>query len=438
MAVLKCASIFLCFLLAPKFSLARDYRCALEENKCLFRDVQLKTSDSLVKATFSSSSSNSPTKSVKFESSSMVQLPAAIFQRFPDVEVIDGSFSGIKTLPSGSFSSARSVREVHLAGNKISMLVNNLFDGAARINNIDLAQNDISDVEANAFSGLNQLKMLNLSNNRIALLSPNVFSALTEVEVVELQNNLLSKIDDGLFTACTSLITLNVSHNALQKFELRQFLREWSVDAIDVSYNRLKTVGIPKNLRKLVASNNQIQSVEVFGKEPSVIFLRLSHNKLTSVDQIPNLNKLVTLDVSYNELETFDFNSVTKFKNLILLKLDGNKISTISNTLPSDVRYLKYIHLAHNRLARLDMDTFRTLPRIIKLDLGYNQLTELSAKRISDKFPVLVRLILDGNDFRCDQLGELTKELKYAITEYKSTVEKCKTGQRLLNGICCK
>ncbi|XP_055529966.1 leucine-rich repeat-containing G-protein coupled receptor 4-like [Wyeomyia smithii] len=433
---LKCTIVVLSFFVIVNVALARDYRCTVEGNSCLFRDVQLKTSELLAKATFSSNT-DSP-KSVRFESSSMFQLPAAVFQKFPNIEVFDGSYSGIKALQSGSFLSATRIREVNLTGNKISALGNNLFDGAGKINSLDLAQNDISDVSANAFGGLSQLKKLNLSSNRIAALSPNVFTPLVAVEVVELQHNMLSKIDDGLFTSCTELITLNVSHNALQKFELRQFLREWSVDAIDVSHNRLKTVSIPKNLRKLVASNNQIQSVEALGKEPALIFLRLSYNRLTSIEQIPNLNKLVTLDLSYNQLETFDFNSVKKFKNLILLKLDGNKIASISNTLVNDVRYVKYIHLAHNRLTRFDMDTFRTLPRIIKLDVGYNQLTEFNAKRIGDKFPVLVRLILDGNDFLCDRVGELTNELKHAITEYRSTIEKCKAGQRLVDGICCK
>lgn len=121
----------------------------------------------------------------------------------------------------------------------------------------------------------------------------------------------------------------------------------------------------------------------------------------------------------------------------MLLKLDGNRLTTLSNSMISQWTYLKYLTLSHNELTQVNMDVLKMLPRIIKLDLSNNKLTTLQAKDFSDMFPVMVRLMIEGNDFKCDGIASLVKELKYAMAEHKVTVDKCKRGQRLMSGICC-
>lgn len=394
--------------------------------------------DEIMSTTFGTEREEASTLTVvQFARSSLSAIPPGLFESFPKLEVLNGSACELKQVRSRNFAPAKALRELYLRDNNLHELPGEAFFGANRLQKLDLSGNSIASADASAFRRLRQLKTLLLGGNQLTELKPLLFDDLAELEGLELQQNRLRVIDERQFEGCTSLTTLNVSHNALKSFSMAQFERRWLFDLIDASYNFLTTVTIPSNLRQLVATGNGIRTVRTAGANSSLILLKLPHNKLDSVDGLPEFEKLISLDLSYNQIRSFDFASVAKFGKLILLKLDGNQLETVSNTLVNRMTNLKYVHLADNNFAQFDLNVLRTVPRVLKLDLRRNRLERFTVTDLAGSFPVMVRLMLEGNRLKCDDNRALLKELQGSVTAYAMTRDDCAKDQNLLDGLCC-
>ncbi|XP_052871776.1 carboxypeptidase N subunit 2-like [Anopheles cruzii] len=415
---------------------AKQFNCMLERDmSCTISGAKL-SMDELPGSTFAAINP-SLVKRMQFSRSSISALPATAFDAFPKLETLNASGSDLKQILPNTFGTAKVLQELYLGKNVLHSLPEDAFYGANRLKTLDLSDNSIATIEGSAFRRLRELKTLLLGGNHLGALPSALFNDLSELETLELQQNNLVAIDDQLLEGCTSLTKLNVSHNALKALRMEQFERRWSFDVIDASYNSLDTVKIPSNLRQLVATGNGIRTVQLNGVSSELILLKVPHNKLDSVDGLPTLEKLISLDLSFNHIRTFDFNSIARFGKLILLKLDGNQLQSVSNSLTGPITHLKYVHLAHNQLVRFDLNVLATVPRIIKLDLSRNQIESLSVKDLSESFPVLVRLLLEGNNLRCDDNRKFVKELKSSITAYAQTRNECRKEQKLVDGLCC-
>uniref|UniRef100_A0A6E8VNZ8 Leucine rich immune protein (Coil-less) n=1 Tax=Anopheles coluzzii TaxID=1518534 RepID=A0A6E8VNZ8_ANOCL len=421
----------------PRSTFAKQLSCTMElDRSCSLIGAKV-SSDEILTTTFASSNP-STLSTIQFARSSLTGIPPAMFQTFPKLESLNATGSDIKQIQSRNFADAKTLQSLYLRGNKIHDLPDVAFFGASRLQTLDLSDNAIATIESTAFKRLRELKTLLLGSNSLTELQPGVFDDLSDLERLELQQNGLGSIDDRLFQGCHSLTALNVSHNALKTFNVAQFERRWSFDLIDASYNKLSVVRIPPNLRQLVAIGNGIRTVESTATNGSeLILLKLPHNKLTSVDEVPVFEKLISLDLSFNRIREFDFRSAARFGKLVLLKLDGNQLESVSNSLTAPITHLKYVHLADNQFTHLDLNVLRTVPRILKLDLRRNQLERLAVTDLAGSFPVMVRIMLEGNRFRCADSRPLLKELKESITAYAMTRNDCRKEENLIDGICC-
>uniref|UniRef100_A0A182WIF0 Uncharacterized protein n=1 Tax=Anopheles minimus TaxID=112268 RepID=A0A182WIF0_9DIPT len=432
-----CAVLVLVAIALPQSAFSKQLVCKMEVNsRCSLIGAKV-SSDEIMSTEFTSPSASTLT-TVQFARSTLAAIPPVMFETFTKLVALYAISSDIKQVQSNNFASAKSLQSLHLAGNKIHALPSEAFFGANRLQTIDLSDNAITTIDGTAFKRLRNLKTLLLGGNSIVELNSAVFDDLSEMETLELQQNALSSVEETVFRGCPSLTTLNISHNALKTFNLAQFERRWNFDLIDASYNHLESVRIPQNLRQLVAIGNGIRTVEstaVNGSE--LILLKLPHNKLASMDELPVFDKLISLDLSFNRIREFDFRSVARFGKLVLLKLDGNQLESVSNGLTEPITHLKYVHLADNQFVQLDLDVLRTVPRVLKLDLRRNKLERLMVTDLSGSFPVMVRMMLEGNRFRCEDTRPLLKQLAGSITAYTMTRSDCRKDQNLIDGICC-
>uniref|UniRef100_A0A182NGZ5 Uncharacterized protein n=1 Tax=Anopheles dirus TaxID=7168 RepID=A0A182NGZ5_9DIPT len=421
----------------PGGSFSKQLRCTMELDRSCSLVGAIVNPDEIMSTSVSSSNPATLT-AIQFSRASVTAIPPGMFQTFPKLETLNATAANIKQVLSNNFADAKTLQELYLGGNKIHDLPEEAFFGARRLRTLDLSNNALTLIEGTAFKRLRELKTLLLGGNSLTELQPTVFGDLSELENLELQQNELGAIGDRLFEGCTSLSKLNVSYNALKSFDMAQFERRWIFDVIDVSHNSLASVTVPSSLRQLVATGNGIRRVASGAANGSeMILLKMPHNKLTSMDDLPALEKLISLDLSFNQIREFDFASVARFGKLVLLKLDGNQLETVSNGLTAPITHLKYVHLADNQFTHLDLGVLRTVPRVLKLDLRRNRLERLLVNDLSGSYPVLVRMMLEGNRFRCEAVRALVKELKESITAYAMTRGDCRKDQKLVDGICC-
>lgn len=168
---------------------------------------------------------------------------------------------------------------------------------------LDLSSNQLSDI--NIITNLRNLLSINVSKNKITSLQ--VFNPEADEEVLPF------------------LQFLNVSGNQLQSLE------------------NLKL----KRLRRLVVSENEIQTAENFEGHPTLEYLDMRQNKLKNLKGICNMPRLLELGAEENEITDFrDLHDLPLLRKLMLNKNKIRKILTPFPYLPS----LYHVSVAENEI----------------------------------------------------------------------------------------
>ena len=222
----------------------------------------------------------------------------------------------------------------------------------------------------------------------------------------------------------SSIQYLNLDTNRIQNF-LHALP---NIRGFSMNHNQIKSLcntncglkdmslrGMPQ-LEELSLINNGINLIDVgaFEHSGNLRILNLGNNSLEyfSRRMFVNMTNLNVLNLSNNQLtEVLD---ICELKNLVELRLDGNKIISVDETSFCDLPKLAVINLSHNGLQSVSIDTFDGLLNLKELDLSWNNLKSLPDSWMEFESTLHTRRV-DGNafdDFANMSLGHL-KELKF-------------------------
>ncbi|KAG8439682.1 hypothetical protein GDO86_005746 [Hymenochirus boettgeri] len=105
-------------------------------------------------------------ESLTLTGAQLVNLPSAVCDQLPNLQVLDLSYNRIKDLPS--------------------------FSGCQRLQKIDLRHNEVYEIKSTTFQQLDVLRSLDLAWNKIVVIHPNSFSSLPSLIKLDLSSNHLS------------------------------------------------------------------------------------------------------------------------------------------------------------------------------------------------------------------------------------------------------
>jgi internalin A len=142
--------------------------------------------------------------------------------------------------------------------------------------------------------------------------------------------------------------------------------------------------------------------------------LFLDNNQLINInDQLPKGDKIYSISLTRNYLTEIP-SKILNYNNLLYLNLDDNPFKTIPESL-SKLNNLKHLYLAKCQLYCLpSVFKFNSLER---LDLRFNQITELPASLCESKH--LIDLNLGQNKLKtlAPNFGELTNLIHLSLNE---------------------
>ncbi|XP_060655353.1 leucine-rich repeat-containing protein 15-like [Drosophila nasuta] len=154
--------------------------------------------------------------------------------------------------------------------------------------------------------------------------------------------------------------------------------------------NSLSHVELPymEYLTILDLSHNNLATFNItFGNCPRLINLYLNNNKLTQfhitqpvkvvASSAEKVLKLEQLDLSNNSISELIENQFELLRNLLDLNLSGNQISVLKSAHFAGLTSLRYLHLESNGKLELTEHTFEALKQLATLDLSYNGLENL-------------------------------------------------------------
>ncbi|KAM8874557.1 podocan isoform 3-T3 [Spinachia spinachia] len=268
---------------------------------------------------------------------------------------------------------------------------------------LSLQNNKIAEITVQHISHLHQLETLNLQNNWLTTngLEDEGFEMLEELAYLYLANN---KLNSAPKVLPPSLVSADFAANQLTRIYPYTFGHKPNLRSVYLHNNKLSDAGLPDhtfngsdNLEILTLSSNFLRAVP--RNFPSSLYrLHLKSNKLEKIpegafDSLPNLrelylqNNLLSNEGMDNEtfsqlgsLECLDLsnNNLSVVpeglpRNLVLLHLEKNSISSIPASSLASVRNLEYLLLHNNKLRSRSIHptAFQTL------DLSSNQLSHI-------------------------------------------------------------
>ncbi|XP_067012092.2 chaoptin [Anabrus simplex] len=299
------------------------------------------------------------------------------------IKVLDVSHNNITWVGRGALRPVEaSLTHLHLAYNGLRNASKEVFGNMPQLQWLDLAHNHLTELDFDTFRNTRRLQVLILSHNELSDVPNEVFRQLTQLREVQLSHNRLRGLPDALFTE-DGLERLDLSHNQLSRMPAASLgvLAAASIVEMDLSWNFITS----------------LHGQDVFARFKSLSRLDLSYNRVVRLEDagFASLPRLSSLDLSHNNELQLDTRG-RSFHGLdtTLLELSLNNVS-LSSVPEMGLTTLRYLGLAHNRIASLPTELALNLTSLRELDLSYNKLQTVPPA--THAMPQLRHLSLAGN-----------------------------------------
>lgn len=238
--------------------------------------------------------------------------------------------------------------------------------------------------EARIFEGVS-LSGLFISSGEIKRVHRSAFSGLkTPLQILGLPNNALSSVPSNSLQQLTSLDRLDLSNNEIKLLSPTDFVVSHLRLFASIRFSRFLFQSLQK-LTYLEISENQISSIspKTFQPLKNLVTLKLNGNKLGnspgSLKTIAECINLRELDLQSNLIKgPLTYSTLPVIRNLESLNLERNSFSSVVSKTFKDFPKLITLSLRHNQIDVLADDAFAGLNSLQKLDLSYNGIVAVS------------------------------------------------------------
>ena len=204
----------------------------------------------------------------------------------------------------------------------------------------------------------------------------------------------------------------------LQGMRSLKLMNEWS--------RNLEQSNISMYLPYMYVAKSKMHSNKLSAMPPrfeSLVFLRtlnLSKNALTNptLEIISQITTLVEVYLAHNEFEGPLTSSITALKELQILDLEGNRITSLPDTL-GKLRRMRIILLGENHIKELPWRTFEDLGDLFELDVFSNK---LSGDLVPSDIEKITLSSLSNLDIHSNALTSLSSNLHLpSLTQFNAT-----------------
>lgn len=273
------------------------------------------------------------------------------------------------------------IRTLSLRQNSIRQLPARAFMGL-HVESLDLTDNVVSHVHDMAFEGLeDSLEELHIQVYAMKGLPSEAIKRLKRLRVLRIIGCKVNTLTSTAFEGLTSLVELHLEGCRVKEIlpgslaSLKQ-LEVLNLEGNNVQFQHLGEVGKLYELRKLVLAKNKLATLgnNAFDHLLHLRFLDLSHNKMTVISDDafrPLQYSLEVLKLNDNQLTDDALVTLQNLRNIRLLSLGGNNITSLAPGHFFKHVYLSHLDLSDNRIEQLDRQSFKGTEKylqILKLD----------------------------------------------------------------------
>ena len=369
------------------------------------------------------------------------KITATVFENLTDIEILNIKENHLTELPTDFLGNNSKMRTLKLAYNKINILPQGLFRNLRNMFFLNLNEMGLNNDVWPELKYLNTLQALYVNNNNLKSFNNETMCNLSKLKRLEVSGNMLQQIPNGTFLFQADLFLLNLSRNSIDRIEKNSFEGLSSLDVLDLQYNHIKTIQSDAlsqllALELLNVSYNHIETLPKFPLFLHVVDLRHNHIINIDSDSFNGIYFLNGISLESNRLTALPVNAFKTNINLQILNLRSNNISSVDNQIFPSQSKLQALILRNNSISSIESFTNKLFPHLKILDLSYNKLDKLAARKWESLFPNSIEeLLFAGNqisfvqnfvfqlpnirdiDLRMNRISSLTVEaLKVAQT----------------------
>ncbi|CAO1439232.1 unnamed protein product [Diamesa serratosioi] len=273
------------------------------------------------------------------------------------------------------------------------------------------------------------LKLLNLSHNALTNIKSKLFPYLKELEILDMSSNCFTHFhfEHELYIH-ENLKKLYLQNNLIHKVEWPKLIPgiRHILDFLDLSNNKLKIFqSYHMTVKTLLLNNNALEKIIYKEDLRFKCHLEAQHNHIREIISTFDFSHL---NLSYNEMESFDDLGLLYFSSVDVLDLSHNKLKPItieegddSDDYSTELSYMtgseemmkfivtiKYVNLSYNQIDTINsvsgMERFK---KCVEMNLEGNNMANISYDKIRSEFKSLVRVNLKKNPLTKVDLNEI-------------------------------
>lgn len=381
-------------------------------------------------------------REVIFDNCTLNELPLGIFEHFPNIKTVYAWNTKLKKLTKEMFKNAKQLTLLDLSKNHIGYLDQNTFCLAHILSQLDISTNLIEAIHVDAFAGLGSLRVLSLEHNKLQFIPANSFVQLSQLKTIRLNHNVLKMIPVELFGQNERLQNIYLNDNAIewisgeQTFRHLQNVNEFDLhnnpvvnlancivnaELIDIRNTNARGCYIGSRTKRILANDNQISLIDSGDAIATHLeHVELGRNRLEKMRNLTKFKNLRHLDLTSNRIIDFDLTSFANMDQLEVLKLRNSGLSKIYFGMLSHKSRLKILDISYNNLGSIDFRMFLSMSNLVQLQLDGNKLNQMDASEIRKIFPSLTKIGISANNWLCQNLASIIKQLEGSAIELTS------------------
>ncbi|CAI9716783.1 toll-like receptor Tollo [Octopus vulgaris] len=285
-----------------------------------------------------------------------------------------------------------------------------------KLTTLNLAENNIKNISEvfnlclKNSTLLNNITVLVLNHNKLSVIPDSFSDIFKSVQYILLQNNKIESVQQDAFSNLHNLEYINLSNNSLSKLPQTSFNFSYKLYYFDISNNPIKEMPITlqnlSNIQVFTAKNTLLgDRIWNFLNRKSLVLVNFENCGLTFIPEfVAKLQTLKYFLLDKNNITTIRPNVLAASKSLILLRLSGNKITSLPKFAFKGLDSLETLYLNDNQISIFDENVFLSLSKLTILDLSTNSLSHIP------KLPLSMQVL----DLRQNNIKKISSELNTA------------------------
>lgn len=231
--------------------------------------------------------------------------------------VIFKNTKGFQEIGSNFLKNQVTLKKIFFDNHVLTAVDTNAFAQQTNLVLLEFIKNELTFLPAGLLDNLGSLKAFTCNDNKIQSIPKNFFINNCNLRAVYLSSNFLTSFE-GNFGNMRQLVLFDVSFNNLTESV------HGNIEKIDTKSNALESLFVSEFINELKAKNNLIRNLTC-ASNMRIMWLDLSHNLMQELGCIVNMQTLIVLNLSDNQLEYLEKESLLRLQKLRWIDVRCNK-----------------------------------------------------------------------------------------------------------------